>query len=111
MVVGHGRPHLAAVLALDPEAAPAWAAEHGRPGASLEEIAALPEVRDAIAAAVDEINAGLPGAERVRRHLLVGEPWPLASDLLTATGKLRRKGVGARYAADIDALYLKETTR
>ncbi|NMH98238.1 AMP-dependent synthetase/ligase [Pseudonocardia acidicola] len=111
MVVGHGRPHLSAVLSLDPEAAAAWAAEHGRPGAGVAEIAALPEVRAEIDRAIDEINAALPGAERIRAHLVVGEPWPLASDLLTATGKMRRQGVGRRYADQIDQMYVKEQTR
>ncbi|HWD05844.1 MAG TPA: AMP-dependent synthetase/ligase [Kribbella sp.] len=111
MVVGHGRPHLAAVLALDPEAAAAWAAGSGRSGASLAEIAELPEIREAVAVAIDEINSSLPGPERIRDHVVVGEHWPLASELLTATGKLRRKGVRARYAAEIDALYARKTSR
>lgn len=111
MVVGHGRPHLAAVLALDPDAAAAWAADHGLSGASLGEIAQLNEIRETVATAIEEVNAALPGPERIRNHVVVGEDWPLASELLTATGKLRRKGVSARYAADIDALYEHEISR
>ena len=103
MVVGHGRPYLAAVLALDPE----WAAEHGRPGVPLAELATDPELRSRIERAIDEINQGLPGAERIRRFVLVSDPWPLASDVLTATGKMRRAGIARRYADLIDAMYEK----
>ena len=107
MVVGHGRPYLAAVLALDPE----WAPQHGKPGASLAELAADPELRSRIERAIDEINERLPGAERIRRFALVPDPWPLASDVLTATGKMRRAGVARRYAGLIDAMYERDPER
>jgi long-chain acyl-CoA synthetase len=59
----------------------------------------------AIAAGVQAVNQDLPGAERIRRHAVLDEPWPLASDVLTATGKMRRGGVARRYAALIETLY------
>jgi long-chain acyl-CoA synthetase len=108
MVIGHGRPHLAAVLALDPESASAWAAAHGKPGTSLADLAADPDLRKIVGAGVAAINAELPGAERIRRHVVVDDSWPLASDLLTATGKIRRAGVARRYAGLIDEMYQRD---
>jgi long-chain acyl-CoA synthetase len=111
MVVGHGRPYLAALLNLDPEAAAAWADARGRPGIPVAEVAAHSEALAEIGRGIDELNARLPGAERIRTYLVVGEPWPLASDLLTATGKMRRTGVITRYADAIDELYAQDQAR
>lgn len=102
MVVGHGRPNLTAVLTLDPEAAAAWATEHGRAGA---DPAGDPDLRAVVDAGVAAVNEHRPGPERIRAHLVVDDVWPLASDLLTATGKMRRAGVAARYADAIEDLY------
>jgi long-subunit acyl-CoA synthetase (AMP-forming) len=105
VVVGHGRPHLAAVLALDEPAATEWAAAHDRADASIAELATDPALLAEIDAAVAAVNADLPGSERIRAHVVVTEIWQPATDVLTATGKLRRPGVTARYAVLIDTLY------
>ena len=36
---------------------------------------------------------------------MLGEEWLPDSDVLTPTSKLKRRGVHARYADEIDALY------
>jgi long-chain acyl-CoA synthetase len=105
VVIGHGRPHLTAVLALDQETAPAWAAEQGRPGVPLAELAGDPELRSLIEGRVAALNQMLPGAERIRRFVIVPDVWALDSDVLTPTGKLRRSGVTARYADLVDSMY------
>ena len=63
-------------------------------------------------AVIAEIESHLPevmepfnNAERVKKLLIVGEEWLPDSDLLTPTSKLKRRGVNARYADQIDALY------
>jgi len=102
MAIGHGRPYLTALLVLDPEETAAWA---GKAGVSPEVAAGHLGLLALIADGVEAVNAGLPGAERIRRHAVVTGPWPLASDLLTATGKMRRGGVARRYADVIETLY------
>ncbi|MEL6983264.1 MAG: long-chain fatty acid--CoA ligase, partial [Actinomycetota bacterium] len=61
---------------------------------------------------VAEIEAGLPGvmagfnnAERVKKITVLGEEWLPDTDLLTPTSKLKRRGIHARYANEIEALY------
>ena len=44
-------------------------------------------------------------AERVKRVKVLGEEWLPDSDLLTPTSKLKRRGINARYAEQIEALY------
>jgi long-chain acyl-CoA synthetase len=87
-VVGDGRPHLVALVTL-------------RPGAAASD----PVVRDAVRAAVVRANAGVAQPGHVRRILLLADTWAPGGDELTPTLKLRRRGVHARYATEIEALY------
>ena len=55
---------------------------------------------------VDEVNAGLPGAERILSCRMVSDDaWTPDSDGLTATGKMRRCDVAERYQDLIDEMY------
>lgn len=86
-VIGDGRPHLAALLVLEP---PHAATEPGS-GAT-------------VAAAIEAVNAALPPLERIEAHAILTRPW-LPGAELTETFKLRRARIEARYAAEIEALY------
>ena len=44
-------------------------------------------------------------AEAVKKVLVLGEEWLPDTDLLTPTSKLKRRGINARYAREIEALY------
>ncbi len=105
MAVGDDRPFVAALVVLDPELAPAWAASRGIEADSLAELAQDPTV-------IAEIEAGLVTAmepfnhaEQVKKVTVLGEEWLPDTDLLTPTSKLKRRGVLARYDDEIDALY------
>ena len=113
-VHGDGRPHLVALLVLDPEAAPAWAAAHGvgtgggtgtgtgGDGRSLaEHPAVLAEVDRAVAAA----NARLSRPEQVKRHRLLDREWGPDTGELTPSLKLRRRVVRDLYRDELAALY------
>jgi long-chain acyl-CoA synthetase len=102
--VGDARPHVVMLMVLDPDLAGAWARDRGLP-ADLTALAGHPGLRAEVAAAVARVNAGLPRAEQVRAHRVLGDPWLPDTDLLTPTAKLKRRGVLARYAGEIDALY------
>jgi long-chain acyl-CoA synthetase len=105
IAIGDQRPFVSALVVLDPEVAPQWAARRGIEAASLQELAEN-------AAVIAEINAGLPNvmtsfsnAERVKKVRVLGEEWLPDTDLLTPTAKLKRRGIHARYEAEIEALY------
>ena len=59
----------------------------------------------AIQQAVDEINEQFAQVEQIKRFTLLGEEWLPDSDVLTPTSKLKRRGVHARYAREIEAMY------
>lgn len=108
--VGDARPHVTMLLVLDPDIAGEWAKRHGLSALSLTELAASDAVNTAVSAAVTRVNAELAPAERIRAHTVLGDPWLPDTDLLTPTAKLKRRGVHARYAAEIDKMY-QETAR
>ena len=91
---------------LDPEVAPAWArASRASSDLTLAELAEHPEVLAEIERGVDEVMAQFNNAERVKKVKVLGDEWLPDSDELTPTSKLKRRGIHARYADEIEALY------
>jgi long-chain acyl-CoA synthetase len=103
--IGDSRKFVSAILVLDPETAVVWANAQGKGGLSLTELAADPDVIAEIQRGVNEVNTQFAQVEQIKRFTLVGEEWLPDSDMLTPTSKLKRRGVNARYAADIEAMY------
>ncbi len=103
--VGDQRPFIAALVTLDPDVAPGWAATEGIEFADLAELAHHPRVEAEIEAGLDEAMSGFNNAERVKKVKVLGEEWLPDSDVLTPTSKLKRRGILARYQAEIQALY------
>ena len=100
MAIGDARPYLVALLTIDPDAA---SVQH--PGRSLADIATDPEVLAEVAAGVAGVNARLSSVEHIRRFVLLGEEWLPDTALLTPTMKLKRRGVLATYASQIEEMY------
>jgi long-chain acyl-CoA synthetase len=71
----------------------------------MAELAADPAVIAEVQVGVNEINQHFAQVEQIKRFTLVGEEWLPDSDLLTPTSKLKRRGVNARYAEQIEAMY------
>ena len=103
--IGDNRKFCSAILVLDPEAAAVWARDHGRPGAPPVELADDADVIAEVQAGVDEINRQFAQVEQIKKFVLVGQEWLPDSDMLTPTSKLKRRGVNARYAAEIESMY------
>ena len=102
--VGDRRPYNVALLVLDPETSPRWAAERGLPG-GLDELSRHADVRTALQAAVDAANAGLARVEQIKRFAVIAADWQPGGDELTPTVKLKRKAIHEKYRAEIEALY------
>ena len=104
-VIGDNRPFVSALLVLDPEVAPPWAANHGVEGKSLAELAEDPVVLEEVQRNVDDVNARCARVEQIKKFVLLGEEWLPDSEVLTPTSKLKRRGVMSRYHDEIEALY------
>jgi long-chain acyl-CoA synthetase len=105
LVIGSGQSSPSALLWLSIPAARAWAeAHHLHPGTP-EELAALPELRLALAEAVRASNLLVKAThERVKRVALLAEAPTVDQGELTPTLKLVRDAVLARHAALVGAL-------
>ncbi len=107
--VGDQRPFVAALVVLDPDAAKAWATEHGLEGedATLSAMAKNPDVLAEIEAGRVEAMANFNNAESVKKITVLGDEWLPDTDLLTPTSKLKRRGILARFADEIEAMYAR----
>ncbi|MFE4678254.1 AMP-dependent synthetase/ligase [Streptomyces sp. NPDC056723] len=105
VAVGDRRPHVTALITLDPEQARDVAAACGLAGTDPEALARDPRVRAVIEAGVAKGNARLARVEQVRAFTILPVFWEANGDELTVTMKVRRKVVQTKYAAEIDALY------
>ncbi|WP_333769697.1 AMP-dependent synthetase/ligase [Streptomyces sp. IBSBF 2435] len=107
MVVGDARPFVAALITLDEEFLPQWAAQHGKSGRTVADLAADPDLLAAVQHAVDEGNAAVSQAESVRKFRILPAQFTEESGLLTPSLKLKRGVVLTRFAADVEALYTR----
>jgi long-chain acyl-CoA synthetase len=106
MVVGDGRPYIAALITLDAEALGPWAERHGKPADATS--AALREDPDVIAAvqeAVDDANKAVSRAESIRKFRILSGDFTQESGQLTVKLGIRRSVLMKDFAADIEALY------
>ncbi len=104
-VIGDNRAYLTALLVLDGQVAPAWAASRGVPGTSVAELAASAAVRDELERAVAEVNARVSRVENIRRWTVLQTEWTAESEELTPTLKLKRRVIRDKYAVVIEELY------
>ena len=103
--IGDSRKFVSALLVLDPESAALWAKSNGMDGVPLAELAGREEVIAEIQAGVERVNRQFAQVEQIKKFTLIGEEWMPDSDVLTPTSKLKRRGVLARYASEIEAMY------
>jgi long-chain acyl-CoA synthetase len=103
--IGDGRPYNTALIVLDADFAPAWAAKNGLEGAGLEDLAGEERMRAAIQAGVDAANARLARPEQIKKFTIIAGDWAPGGDELTPTMKLRRRPIAEKYAEAIEAMY------
>ena len=107
--IGEQRPFMSALVVLDPDAAAAWAASHGLSGdaASMAALAENPDVIAEIDASLAKVMSAFNNAEAVKKVKILSDEWLPDSELLTPTSKLKRRGILAKFADEIEALYAK----
>lgn len=103
--IGDNRPHIAALITLDPDAVNALARRLELDDPGPEAMADHPHVRNAITEAVAEANSRLSRVEHIRTWKVLPVYWAPGGDELTPTLKLKRVPIAKKYATDIDALY------
>ncbi|GAA3555120.1 AMP-dependent synthetase/ligase [Nonomuraea rosea] len=97
MIVGDGRPFVAALITLDPEALPA--------GATAAALRTDPQVQAEIQGAVDRANLTVSKAEQIKKFTILDADITEDSGHLTPTLKVKRNLVMRDFAKEIDDLY------
>ena len=106
MVVGDGKPFIAALITLDPEALGAWKERHGKPaGATVAELREDPDLIAAVQEAVDDANKAVSRAESIRKFRILDGDFTQEAGQLTVKLGIRRSVLMKDYAADVEALY------
>ncbi len=106
MVVGDGRPYVAALITLDPEALDPWKARHGKPAdATIASLRDDPDLLKDLQSAVDDANQAASRAESIRRFRVLDGDFTVESGQLSAKMGIRRSVLAKDFAADIDMLY------
>jgi long-chain acyl-CoA synthetase len=104
MVVGDGKPFIAALITLDLETVGAWAAKYGKPA----DIASLVSDKDLVAevqSAVDDANTAVSKAEGIKKFTILPTDWTQENGELSLKLSLRRHVVMKNHAVDVEALY------
>lgn len=105
LVVGDGRPFVAALVTIDAEAVQGWLAEHRRPAVTVADLTGDPQLLAEIQEAVDAANTVVSRAESIRKFALLEHDFTEADDEITPSLKLKRRIILDRYAAQVDDLY------
>jgi long-chain acyl-CoA synthetase len=103
--IGDMRPYNTALIVLDADFAPAWAAQHELGDRTLEQLAGEPAMIAAVQVGVDRANSHLARVEQIKKFTVVSGDWLPGGDELTPTMKLKRKPIASKYAEAIDAMY------
>ena len=105
IVVGDGKPYIAALVTLDEEMYPSWAANHGLDGVAFAAARTDERVVGEIQSAVDEANTAVSKAESIRKFALLEGDFTEESGHLTPSLKLKRNVVMRDFEDEVDALY------
>ncbi|MGR6319916.1 AMP-dependent synthetase/ligase [Micromonospora soli] len=105
MLAGNGKPYVAALVTIDPQAWTRWRDAHGHPHASVAELREDPALRGEIQSAIDRANRSVSHAEAIKTFRILPDDFTEANGELTPTLKVKREVVQRHRAADIDALY------
>ncbi len=103
--IGDSRPYNTALIVLDADFAPVWAATQGIEDTSLESLADDERTLAAIQEGVDAANAKLARVEQIKKFEIVRGDWLPGGDELTPTMKLKRKPIAEKYERTIDGMY------
>jgi long-chain acyl-CoA synthetase len=105
LVHGDRRNFVSALMTLDPEAARKWAAVSGFEDRDPAALSRLAELHAVLQRGLDKVNASLPRYATVKKFRVLPAEFTEAAGEVTASQKLKRKVIEARYQAELNAMY------
>ncbi|GGY04574.1 AMP-dependent synthetase/ligase [Streptomyces djakartensis] len=107
LVLGDGRPYVAALITLDPDGVTHWRQMNGKHPVPPKLLVDDEELRSVLQRAVDEANKLVSRPESIRRFAILPEDFTEEAGHLTPSMKLRRQAVMRAFAAEVEGLYTR----
>ncbi|MFT3900353.1 MAG: long-chain fatty acid--CoA ligase [Gordonia sp. (in: high G+C Gram-positive bacteria)] len=108
LVVGDGKPFIAALVTLDPEAFAAWQARNSIPaGTPLADLVDDKALRAEIQTAIDDANKTVSHAEAIKEFRILPVDFSEETGEMTPTLKVKRNVVTEKYAREIADIYTR----
>jgi long-chain acyl-CoA synthetase len=106
MVVGDGRPFVAALITIDDETFGPWKERHGKPAdATVADLKGDPDLIASVQRAVDDANLAVSRAESIRKFRILDSDFTQERGQLSAKLGIRRAALAKEFAGEIEALY------
>ena len=106
LVIGDAKPFVGALISLDPEMVPVWGANNGvEDTLTLAEAVEHPLILAELQRVIDDVNATVSQAERIRKFAVLDKELTEASGHLTPSMKIKRARVMADFAESVDRVY------
>jgi len=106
MVVGDGKPFVAALITIDDETFGPWKERHGKPAdATVADLKDDPDLIASVQRAVDDANLAVSRAESIRKFRILDSDFTQEQGHLSAKLGIRRSVLAKEFASDIEALY------
>jgi len=106
VVIGEGRPFIAALVTLDPEALPGWLERHQLDkNTPLEELATHPTVLETVEKVIAKANTSVSKAEAIKSFRVVPADFTEETGHLTPSMKIKRAVVLKDYNELIEEIY------
>jgi len=105
VVLGDGRPHLAAMICIRFPIVSKWAERNRIAFTTYSDLSSKDQVLELLRGEVEKVNATLPGPQRIRDFLLLYKELDADDEELTRTRKVRRGVIARKYGDIIEAIY------
>ncbi|MCB1949563.1 MAG: long-chain fatty acid--CoA ligase [Burkholderiales bacterium] len=104
LVIGEARPYLCALVVLNPENWSKFVREHNldKDATYTGEKAHIEEI---LLERVTQQTREFPGYARIRKVIIISEPWSIENEMMTPTLKLKRARIMEQYKAEIEKMY------
>ncbi len=106
VVIGDRRKYVTAIIIPAFDALKEYARQKHIQYKNLEELVKNVDIRHMIGARIERLQQGLPGFERIKKFTLLPEAFTMERGELTNTLKIKRPVINARYAHEIDQMYV-----
>jgi long-chain acyl-CoA synthetase len=110
IVIGDTRKYVTALIQIDFDNVGKWAEQRGLAFTTFRSLVEHPAVFRLISQEIDNANDGLAPVEQVKRFHLLTKELDHDDGEVTATMKVRRASIRAKFAAEIEALYAPQST-